>query len=360
MYIVTNREVLQGETGLAQFGQIPNAKGPNELRLAEVQKKGKGWSVDFLDDKLPVEVAKALIAEFRLPLDSAQTQYASLRVACDLTRRARKFKRHILFFVHGFNNDMRDVVERAAYFEKRYNVEVIAFSWPAKGGGVKGVMNYKADKRDARASVGALDRVLLKMCQYLTLITTGRRTVLLDKAQKAFPDNQEKRDAYFSALLDKDCPVTVNAVYHSMGNYLLKHMLKSSANEGNELLFDNIVLCQADTNNLDHELWVDKIRFRHRLYITINEDDRALMASRVKAGSDQLARLGHYTRGLNSINARYINLTGAPWVRNSHAPFEDPAEKNSDVYDFFLAAFGGRPAEVKLKFYPEGNWFGVT
>ncbi|MCA9727643.1 MAG: alpha/beta hydrolase [Candidatus Eisenbacteria bacterium] len=358
MYVVTNREILTGKTGLDQIGKRPNAAGPHELRLVEVTPRGKGWSVSVLEDELKKQEASQLIKGFHLPLDPAQTQYASLKVACDLVAKARKARRHVLFFVHGFNNDLEDVVKRATDLADRYGVEVLAFSWPANGGGkVSGVASYKSDKRDARASTGALERTLKKMREYLTMITDAHQHKLLEQATAKHPDNPSARDALYAKLLEAECPFTVNAMFHSMGNYLLKQMLKSTVTEGNELVFDNVVLCQADTNNLDHELWVDAIRFRRRLFITINEHDFALRASRMKSGSEQLARLGHFTRNLNSRNARYVNLTDASWVKSSHTPFAEPAARNAELFQFFKAAFSGDPGEEGMRFVPEGNWF---
>ena len=57
---------------------------------------------------------------------------------------------------------MRDVMDAAFDLEKRYEVEVIPFSWPANGGGVGGKLSYLSDKRDARASAGALERASRK------------------------------------------------------------------------------------------------------------------------------------------------------------------------------------------------------
>ena len=48
-----------------------------------------------------------------------------------------KTGKHLLLFVHGFNNDLDDVLERAAGLEARYGVEVLCFSWPANGGGAR-------------------------------------------------------------------------------------------------------------------------------------------------------------------------------------------------------------------------------
>lgn len=359
MYVVTNREILDGETGLKQFGPRANSKGPNELRVAKVERTRGDYKVEILEDALPKAEARQLIKERALKLDPSEQHWISLRVAVDVTDRARKNRSHVLFFVHGFNNDVRDVIDRAFYLQDKYGIEVIPFTWPANGGGVAGVASYKSDKRDARASTGALERTLKLMRQHFVAITEGQRTRLFAKACEKHPDNPEARDSLYSRLMEKECPFTLNAMFHSMGNYLLKQMLKSTVCEGNELTFDNVILVAADTNSLDHSLWVDCMRFRKRLFITINENDVALKASRAKFGSNQLARLGHYVRGLDASNAHYINFTSASWVKSSHAYFGEPAEKNTAVKAFFQKAFAGEAAEEGLKFRAEGNWYEI-
>ncbi|MEO0997675.1 MAG: hypothetical protein AAFX58_09165, partial [Pseudomonadota bacterium] len=243
--------------------------------------------------------------------------------------------------------------------QKRFGVQVIPFSWPANGGGIVGTASYKADKRDARVSTGALERTLGKMQDYFQLITEARRKRFFNQAEAKHPTNPEARDLLYARLLEKDCPFTVNALFHSMGCYLLKQMLKSSIAGGTGLIFDNIVLAAADANNLDHDDWVECIRFRNRCFVTINENDHALRASRAKAGSEQRARLGHYLRNLDAENAHYVNVTGASWVRNSHTYFGDPATKNDKLAEFFRRALRGESAEDGLRYHPEGNWFAL-
>ncbi|MEO1245487.1 MAG: alpha/beta hydrolase [Pseudomonadota bacterium] len=357
MYVVTNREVDNNKSGFNKFGKNANAKGPNELRAAQVIRQQNSWQVKILEDKLDQAEAKKLIEKHKLKLDPTAQHYASLKVACSLVEEARKTKSHILLFVHGFNNDLADVMARAHDIQSRYNVIVLPFSWPADGGGT-GTLSYKKDKRDARASAGALERTLMIMHKYLQLLTESQRNELFLKAHKKHPQNAMARDALYAELLDKSCKFTVNAMFHSMGNYLLKHSLKSSVSEGNRLIFDNIALVAADTNSLDHSLWVERLQFRSRCYITINEKDYALAASRAKSGSEQLARLGHFLKHLNAANAHYINFTDASWVRNSHGYFGDPAKKNDDVFEFFNKAFTGAHGEEDLRFHPEGNWYG--
>jgi len=359
MFVITNRRVVENATGLDQFGKTPNEKGNNELRLAQITKRKKGYTVKFLDDELDKGEAREFIEEFKLDLKADKPQYASLKVACETVRRARANKRHILIFVHGYNNDMRDVMDAAFDLQQRYEVEVIPFSWPANGGGVGGKLSYLADKRDARASAGALERSLKKVHEYLMLISESSRTELRKKASRKFPENAERRDALYAELLRKDCPFTVNGLFHSMGNYLYKQMLKSSINEGNNLIFDNVVLCQADTNNAGHPNWVDEISHNRRVFITINENDFALRLSRIKPGDAQRARLGHYIKRLDSRTAHYINLTDASWVQESHSPFGEPAGKNEKLREFFRQAFTGGRAEEPLRFRAEGNWYEV-
>ena len=163
MFVITNRSVDESRTGLDQFGKTPNENGNNELRLAQVTKRSNGYAVKFLDDELEKAEAREFINEFKLDLDPDKTQYASLKVACQTVRHAREKKRHILFFVHGYNKDMRDVMKAAFDLQKRYEVEVIPFSWPANGGGVGGKLSYLDDNRDARASIGAVERALKKV-----------------------------------------------------------------------------------------------------------------------------------------------------------------------------------------------------
>jgi len=345
MYVITNREVLERKTGLDRFGKRVNPKGPNELRLFEVTRSAGDWRVGAVPDELSASARRGI------PVPADEPAYGSHLVASKLTRRVRQARKNIVFFVHGFNNDMEAVVKRAAGFESRYGVEVVAFSWPANGGGA-GVASYKSDKRDARASAGALERVLAKSAGLLDLFRADRLKELRVQATARHPDNPERREEMYARLLERDCPFTVNLLLHSMGNYLYKKMLGSNVNEGNRLLFDNVILAAADTNNEAHREWVDKIRFRNRLYITINEKDRALAASRAKAGEEQKARLGHCLSDLESERAIYVDFTGASHVGKSHAYFEStPATRNRAVRRFFKEALNGKAAEGALHYH---------
>lgn len=353
MYLVTNRNVNEGKTGIDLLADKPNEKGPNELRLIKATKKGKKWHLRALEDLLTQEEIKKLGFE----IQPGKAYYSSHLATRQTVDRARKEKKHIVFFIHGFNNDVTSVLNRAQTLEKLYNIIVIPFTWPANGGGIQGVASYRDDKRDAYISKGALDRTLEFMRMHIEEITHDMQTKLWAQAKKKFPEDAELRDAFYTNLIDQACPVTVNMFAHSMGNYVLKQVLQSTASAGTGLVFDNVILACADTNNKDHQNWVDNIKCRRRIFITTNENDNALAASRAKFGEGQLERLGHAVDDLNASRASYVNFTDVAFVKNSHSYFEGTPVRNKQVKQFFATAFTGGPAEQPLKYNVAKNLY---
>lgn len=356
MFIVTNREVDETSTDPAKaFGARPNPKGPNELRMAWAERQGRKWQVQVLPDK----ITDAMAAEVGLPLPSVQGTpiYASRYLSRKLQRMVNPASqglkgtgRNVLFFVHGFNNDVPAVLDRAEQLAAEYGVEVVPFSWPANGGGVKGVASYKSDKRDALASVGALDRAIARLSELLQELHTDHVRATEAEATKRFGTDAEKWDRFFTAQAHKWCPFTVNMMLHSMGNYVFKHLLQSTSYRGDALVFDNVLLVAADTNNAGHAEWVDRIQCRGRIFVTINERDSALAASRMKLGEQQLARLGHCPHSLDARKAVYVDFTDQPHVGDSHAYFEGRPLRNPRVQGFFQKALNGEFADTGLPF----------
>ena len=370
MFVVTNRELDERgkTTGPDRFGKKLNSLGANELRMAEAVWKANRWTVTVVPD----EATPKMKNEVGLASATNVTggRYVARRVlgrinpergkALGVKKLAPK-GRNLLFFVHGFNNNMRAVLDRAHRLETLYGVEVVAFSWPANGGGVTGVSSYRSDKRDAKASIGALDRALHAMVRMLGEFNADQFLEIRRRAERKFKDDPEQRERFINHAISKSCPFTVNALFHSMGNYLYKHMVKSDSSEGKGLLFDNVVLAAADTNTENHADWVDRIRCRRRLYITINEDDQALGAARMKIGDEQKARLGHYPYALHSRQGVYVQFTGVPKVNDSHSYFEgDPVTKNPRIKKFFKEAFNGRRAESRLEYDTATNMYLFT
>jgi len=257
-------------------------------------------------------------------------------VAHALWDKACAENKSILFYVHGYKNDVVSLAESCEKLEKLYNVIVVGFSWPTNAR----TLDYLDDKRDARVSASALERTIERAGDYVERFNQAGLARLEKFVKEKYPDDGEAQMRLFNRKLPDVCRVKLNLLCHSMGNYLYKYALISSLTQANPLLFSNIVLVAADVNNDGHEKWVDQLRVREDVYITINEDDFALKASRLKFGAQQKARLGHYRKNLHSNQAVYVDFTDA--VGDSHSYFVDEhAEKDTKTWFFFNKVLNG-------------------
>ncbi|MFT6269457.1 MAG: esterase/lipase superfamily enzyme [Alphaproteobacteria bacterium] len=360
MYLVTNRVVSNGNT-VEVFGDKPSPEGPNELRIVEVNRKDKQWHVSAVKDKLSSTQIKKLAKEHHLNIDTTLPWHGSLEVACKLFEQAKQENKAILFFVHGYNNDVNDVLLAAEQLEDLYDLIVVPFTWPANGGGaITGTASYLSDKTDARASSGAFNRFVGKIQYFHTLLSKANLNSIKDKVELKYEgkENPMAAAALYSELVGKACKVKINLLCHSMGNYLLKHSLMTSDNATSDLVFDNINLVAADTNNKNHASWLDTIDVRNRIHIVINEDDLALKASRVKPGKEQKARLGHFLKALNSEHGVYIDVTDADGVGSEHSYYKgDAIAANASLRALFNDLFNGNSVEKRLKYTLADNYY---
>lgn len=357
MYVITNRRLDKNEGNLSIFSKEPNERGPNELRLVKVTKSGSAYKAKVLDDDLSGAQVKKIENKLKISLDQSIKWHQSLEVAYQLFNQAKKNKKHILIFVHGYNNDLGDVLATAEKIEKLYNVIVVPFSWPANGGGpATGAASYLSDKRDARVSTGAFDRFLEKLQGYHETFTTVQRDKLWKIAKTKHPDNHEEARSEYARLQDKDCKISINLLCHSMGNYLLKYATKPSGSLMRRLVFDNVCMVAADANNKAHKSWIEGIQSRAGIYVVINENDSALKWSRRKPGDEQLARLGHYLKSLDATNCSYLNVSQSAHIKEEHSYFKgDPVNKNAKLKSMFASLFEGKKPEDKMKYRSDVN-----
>ena len=366
MHFITNRLFDSSKSGFNKFCNGVNPLGPNELAAVEVTGPVSKPVIKQLSDKLSVTQASSLIRanDLDLPAPDTSTEpgvhyYASLRVACETFKRARADCKSVLLYVHGYNNDVKDVYKTALELERLYGVIVIVFTWPANGGGaLSGTLSYLADKRDARSSKDALNRTIDLVGKYHELLTNAARKKFEHRVASKYPENLTRQREEFAKLIDRYCTVSVSMFCHSMGNYVLKHALNSELAESRKLIFDNIALIASDTNNEDHRRWVESLQVRNALYIGINENDFALSWSRRKPGEQQKARLGHYLKKLDAANAVYVDFTRERSVGKSHSYFDaSTVKKNSGVKRFFKGAFGGDSMAARLDYVSHNNTY---
>jgi len=329
MYIITNRSMDLKATGFKKFTKHTNTLGPNELTAVAVNGIRKP-QVKVLGDALNKAEVVALQKKFKLDIDANVDHFVPLKIACDTFKKARAECKNVVIYIHGYNNDVKDIYKSACELERLYNVIVIPFSWPANGGGaLSGTLSYLADKRDARASEDALNRFVDIVGYYFALLTQAARSELTHKAMLAQPDNPTKQ-----------------------------RELPSTLAESRKLIFDHVILAAADTNNFDHKQWVESIRARKGVYVLINENDYALSWSRRKPGEEQRARLGHYLRKLDARNAHYIDFTGLKAVTTSHSYFDNKtAGKNAAVKRFFTRVFAAESVLNHLEYQAHNNTY---
>lgn len=356
MYVVTNRVIHETASGLDMFGKQPNPSGPNELRLLYVNENDTK-KVRLLEDRLSADEVRELAKRFNLDIDADATWFQSLSVACDMFERAQKENKSILLFVHGYNNDIGDIVRAAKDLQDTYNLIVMPFTWPANGGGpVSGTAAYLSDKDDARCSATALHRVVGKLQRYHNMLVEGTRAKLWEAAQHKEPLNHEKARTLFNRLMEKQCTSRISMLCHSMGNYVLKHALLPSNSSLRSLAFDNIALVAADVNNPGHAAWIGELPVRNRLFVVINENDGALKWSRRKPGEEQLARLGHHLKNLSAPNSYYIDVTRNKGVGGEHSYFRSKTVGgNNTLKRLFAQIFNGEDAEKSLNFHADLN-----
>ena len=127
MYFITNRQMESRRRGFNKFSKHPNQLGPNELTAVEVTGVSKP-SIDILADQVPTKEVTKLKNKFKLDINDADPHYVPLKIACDTFAEARKSCKNILIFVHGYNNDVKDVYDTARELERLYNLIVIPFT----------------------------------------------------------------------------------------------------------------------------------------------------------------------------------------------------------------------------------------
>ncbi|MEM9567418.1 MAG: alpha/beta hydrolase [Cyanobacteria bacterium P01_E01_bin.34] len=312
MYVITNRNLQKRKSDTQRFGISFNEEGPGILRLAEAQKENGKWKVDVLDDLVVYE---------------GEEMFASEEAFLKTQARMCEQSRNCLIFCHGFNTSFKGALDAAYQIEQAYDLEVALFTWPSDGK----VTNYLSDKQQALESLLAFDRFF------------------------------EKLRGYFLKYRDRNCGQKFSLAMHSMGNFMFENLIESRAYQGETHFLDNIILLSADVNNPGHETWIDLVKCRNRLFVTINEEDFALNLSDSKSGEEQKARLGNTIRNLSSSNAFYVDFTDAAHVENQHNYFSSKAAlKNARIKQFFQVAFDGGRAERGLEFNGGAGAYIVT
>ena len=313
MLVVTNRRLEDAQAkDESMFGELPNDKGPGEVRLAWAERDDKGWRVTLVEEPDPLH-------HDNLP---------SRHVFADFKQRLVDARRNCVFYVHGYSKTFEESLEQGWGLQLRYDVGVLCFSWASNPGGIP-PFDYGWAVAIARQSSPALDLTLEKLARYMR-----------------------------AAVDDDDCGISLNLLVHSLGNYLFQAFVEKPLFTGETRIFDNLVLHQPDVDSAGHERWVDRLRYARRVYVTINERDKVLDISDVRNPD----RLGNTASGLVAARALYLGFTGADEVGKRHQLWNKPADGNPIVKGFFDSALNGAAGEGEpgIEYNPQKNAYEVS
>ena len=301
IYIVSNRNINEDYDDERLFGDDFNQEGSDILRVAKAERSDH-WKLHLLAEN-----------ESFLPLE---------RVFLE----SEGDDRPTVVFIHGYNQSLVDNLDKCQEIAS-YGVSVIAFSWPSNPGPqcIFGkIKEYKKARKNARRSLFALERFFDKLV--------------------GFVENHGETKMLRSLMA------------HSMGNFLLQSFIMNPDFENQTAIFKNIILHQADVDNLAHEVWVDRVGQDSQVLVTINESDDILDYSDII----NLDRLGNSAFNLDAKYANYYDFTRAYGCDDSHRLWHKPALKNSHVKSFFQQAFWGKGIEGEgMQFNPQKNCYVV-
>ena len=188
----------------------------------------------------------------------------------------------VVIFIHGYNVTWEAAVGSALSLQLMLNrskkadekgVLVVLFSWPSDGS-MMPFAAYKSDRSDARDSAQAIGRGLLKLRDFLGMLS---------------PKSDDKTW--------QPCGQKIHLVCHSMGNYVMQNALGKLEGYANgnlmSRLFENVFLCAADVDDdvMEKEGKMSRIHeLCSHLSIYYNNGDVALHISDYTKGNPQ--RLG--------------------------------------------------------------------
>lgn len=163
-------------------------------------------------------------------------------------------KKNILFYVHGRSKTLEKEWNNIHNVEKNYNVKVLMLHWDSWSNQISRPVNNA------------------KVASYPLFLSLG----IINNLKQHNPSLFENKKTFL--------------LCHSMGNIIFKTYIEKyfSYHKLNSDLFDSIIFNGADVPFNQHNKWLSKVNFGKKIYVTMNENDSVLLASRTL----DLERLG--------------------------------------------------------------------
>jgi hypothetical protein len=229
-------------------------------------------------------------------------------------------KRDIVVYTEGMGKIFTSNVERALLMRSQYNVNVIMFDYSSINTTYKASKNFTFARRNARNSAP----------HYFQLLKT------LQLARK--------NDEYWVQH------VKISTFYHSMGNIIMRQMMKHEPfEELNQTPFiDNLVLNAACVPSRNHKQWVENIKFAKHVYIHYSRTDWQLKGAHVLTFASQLGEKAGPAR-YRASNATYVNFhEQGQWQHSYFLNFPYNDYRMTDAMkEYFAKIFTGNMANLK-------------
>jgi hypothetical protein len=185
-------------------------------------------------------------------------------------------QKDVVIFVHGFGYSFSNILEGSYALKNLYNLNVISFSWASNNKGKNERETFEMAKRNIDKSLNSFSNFILYFQSYKKNELKEVRTTLF---------------------------------LHSLGNYFMQKLIEDTLYLNFQInLFDNVVFNAPAVNLKNHQMWLEKMNFQKRIYITNNKNDFILRGARYLQHAVQL---GVKAKKPLAENATYVNLTKA-------------------------------------------------
>ena len=313
-YFSTNRnEVSSGSYGLGisqnlTFGSVVML-APN--RIVNSRAKRIGQSLGLLERANTGKLSTADLFE-PVRTDAFDTFREFAKAATASQKRAARFKKQILVFVHGYNTSFKSAMKRASQiaFDLDFDGILIPFIWPSQGT----IAGYVSDQLMAERSVD----------QFATFLTD---------LKQALPDAE------------------IHMLAHSMGNQVSLQALCRIAKGTEEVLpiFGEVISAHADVNPADfNKLAKCSNPIVRGITLYVNENDTALSA---RCGG-RLCKAGNKARGYSAANVIDITaMSSGFWPSLTKGFDHDIFVRNPVLFGDIarLLLTGQRPVEERTR-----------
>ena len=270
--LITNRDVVQ-EAFEFVFSEYPNTKGPNELSSFTVTGSPSNPTVSSIDEHLDRHLA-GMGSE----------------------------KLNALFYIHGFNTSAREAISDALSMSRLYSRDVLLFSWSAPEYNWIELISHRDAIRDARASRGALGRLLSKLKE--------NRTPKVEWDLMAF----------------------------SLGNsFLVESVLVEPKNLRQ---FRSVISVAAAVNSPSAQGWFSELAKQTSTHILYNKNDYALYLQKIVMSEPRMGAQPFFRTCFDNVN--YTEVTEIQSVGLSHS-YHVNQKSGTEVKNLILSILKDNP-----------------